>query len=184
MPQGRDPEWLVRKQRIGPRLDHLGWPRINASTATPTTTPYRVEEYETTNGPADYALGIGPNIAGVVEAKKLTVGPQNVLPQAERYSLGATSNPLNFGGGFRVPFLYSTNGKVIWFRGARNPLNRSRRVADFHTPAALSELMTRDFGTAVAALNALPNNHPRLRPYTTSSATSTRWSPLSGKEQP
>jgi type I restriction enzyme R subunit len=164
MPQNDDPEWQVRKQRLDPRLDHLGWHRKTAATATTAALPYRIEEYETTNGPADYALGVGTDILGVVEAKKLTVGPQNVLTQAERYSKGAASNPLNFGA-FRVPFLYSTNGEVIWFRDARHALNRSRRVADFHTPGGLTELMARDCDAAVAALHALPNSHPRLRPY-------------------
>ena len=37
------------------------------------------------NGPADYALSVGGEIVGIVEAKKLTLGPQNVLSQAERY---------------------------------------------------------------------------------------------------
>ena len=38
-----------------------------------------VEEYETTNGPADYALCVDGRILGIVEAKKLTLGPQSVL---------------------------------------------------------------------------------------------------------
>jgi hypothetical protein len=99
-----------------------------------------------------------------VEAKKLTLGPQNVLTQAERYSKGATTNPLNFDG-YRVPFLYSSNGEIIWFRDARHRLNRSRRAADFHTPGALTELMDRDFDGALEQLRALPNDHPKLRPY-------------------
>ena len=83
--------------------------------------------------PDKAAIAANGNILGIVEAKKLTLGPQNVLTQAERYSKGATGNPLNYAG-YRVPFLYSTNGEVIWFRDARHPLNRSRKVASFHTP--------------------------------------------------
>jgi type I restriction enzyme R subunit len=33
-----------------------------------------VEEYQTPNGPADYALIAGGRILGIVEAKKLSVG--------------------------------------------------------------------------------------------------------------
>jgi type I restriction enzyme R subunit len=65
----------------------------------------------------------------------------------------------------RVPFLYSTNGEVIWFRDARHPLNRSRRLAQFYTPAGLRELLDRDFDGACAELAGLPNEHPRLRAY-------------------
>ncbi len=84
--------------------------------------------------------------------------------QAERYSRGMTDSPFNFGG-FRVPFLYSTNGEVIWFHDVRHPLNRSRRIATFHTPAALQEMLTRDFDAACSWFAATPNLHPLLRPY-------------------
>ena len=153
-------EWLTRKRRIDPILDRLGWRKA----LDPTAAPFRLEEYETANGPADYALGCDSKILAVVEAKKLTLGPQNVLTQAERYSRGAAKTAFDFDG-FRVPFLYSTNGQVIWFRDARHALNRSHPVATFHTPAALTEFLTRDFDGAIRDLQALPNIHPRLRPY-------------------
>jgi len=156
-----DPEWLVRKKRIDPVLDGLGWLRLAALAPRG---PCRIEEYETSNGPADYALGVDGNVLGIVEAKKLTLGPQNVLTQAERYSKGAVENPLNFGG-FRVPFIYSTNGEVLWFRDARHPLNRSRKIATYHTPAALTEMMARDLNAAIQKLHDFPNDNPRLRPY-------------------
>jgi type I restriction enzyme R subunit len=145
-------EWLTRKQHIDPALKTLGWPYISGQ--MPKSEPHRLEEFETANGPADYALGFDNRIVGVVEAKKLTLGPQNVLTKAERYSRGASSNGFNFAG-FHIPFLYSTNGQVIWFRDARHPLNRSRRVATFHTPAALRALLNRDFDAAIAVLGAL-----------------------------
>ena len=47
-----------------------------------------IEEYPTENSPADYALCVDGRILGIVEAKKVTLGPQNVLTQAERYSQG------------------------------------------------------------------------------------------------
>jgi type I restriction enzyme R subunit len=37
-----------------------------------------------------------------------------VLKQAERYAKGLHSSPYDYGG-LRCPFLYSTNGEVIWF---------------------------------------------------------------------
>ncbi len=54
-------------------------------------TNHAIEELQTNNGPADYALIVNGNLLGVViEAKKLEVGAQNVLEQAKRYSRGQT----------------------------------------------------------------------------------------------
>ncbi len=99
----------------------------------------------------------------MVEAKKVTLGPQGVLMQAERYSEGIHQVPI-YQGEFGVPFLYSTNGEQLWFHDVRNELNRSRKVSGFHTPGALDEMLTRDFETEIADLAAIPQNL-RLRPY-------------------
>jgi type I restriction enzyme R subunit len=158
-------ERTTRKQRIDPRLSRAGWhverfrPELSASDYTKTA----VEEYETSNGPADYALCDSGQVRGVVEAKKVTLGPQGVLIQAERYSKGIRQLPM-YQGEFGIPFLYSTNGEVIWFHDVRDELNRSRRVSGFHTPQALEEMLTRDIDTEIADLAAIPQNL-RLRPY-------------------
>jgi type I restriction enzyme R subunit len=152
----------TRRQRIDPRLDALGWKRT-----APGTDPlhgHRTEEEETDHGPADYALWLNKELVGVVEAKKVTVGPQNVLTQVERYSRGARGTKSSFGE-FRVPFLYSTNGEVFWFHDVRHTQNRSRRVSGFHTPNAFREMLTRDFDAECAKLASLPHDHPKLRPY-------------------
>src|SRR5262249_20477289 len=81
-----------------------------------------------------------------------------------RSARGVTGGPSDFHG-LRVPFLYSTNGEVIHFHDIRDTLNLSRRVRQFHTPAALEELLGRDFGAACGWFAANPNDHPRLRPY-------------------
>jgi type I restriction enzyme, R subunit len=161
-----EPEWLTRRTRIDGRLRSLGWDIVPH---TPEFLPERshrqaVTEFPTDNGPADYALFVNGQILGIVEAKKVSLGPQNVLTQAQRYSEGATGNPLQYGT-FRVPFLFSTNGEVIWFHDVRHPLERSRKVADYPTPAALEERLARNFEADIAKLEALPNAHPWLRPY-------------------
>jgi type I restriction enzyme R subunit len=167
-PVTHEPEWLSRKKRIDPLLSAAGWVRLrelqNSRVAENSRIAGRTEEEATVNGPADYALWLDNQIVGVVEAKKLTVGPQNVLTQAERYARGLQQAGWNFGG-LRCPFLYSTNGEVIWFHDVRHPLNRSRQVAGFHTAAGLREQLTRDFERACQALTALPNDNPKLRPY-------------------
>ncbi len=149
-------ERQTRKRRIDPKLKARGW-TVVAADKPRMSTPEAITEYETDRGPADYALRVDDRILGVVEAKRLTVGPQNSLTQAERYSRGVTDSPFNFDG-FRVPFLYSTNGEVIWFHDVRHPMNRSRRIADFHTPQALREMLERDFEAECRWLAAAPNN--------------------------
>jgi type I restriction enzyme R subunit len=123
-------ESKTRKQRIDPKLDAAGWPRRSR----PSAGAWRSEEKATAAGPADYALWLGDDIVGVVEAKKLTLGPQNVLTQAQRYARGLSQTRHSVDG-FGCPFLYSTNGEIIWFQDVRHPLNRSRRIA-VSTPVA------------------------------------------------
>jgi type I restriction enzyme, R subunit len=159
-------EWLTRKTLIDPKLEAAGWRIVPFEAGKPLSSYDRcaIEEYPTDNGPADYALCVGGRILGFVEAKKLTLGPQNVLTQAERYSRGASTNVLNFRD-YHVPFLYSTNGEVIWHHDIRHALDRSRTIAAFHTPEALEEKLSRDFNGACEVLLQTPNDHPRLRPY-------------------
>jgi type I restriction enzyme, R subunit len=85
-------ERTIRKRRIDPRLTRAGWKvgRFQPGLSASDHTEAAVEEYETSNGPADYALCDGGRVQGVVEAKKVTLGPQGVLTQAERYSKGFT----------------------------------------------------------------------------------------------
>ena len=158
-------ERTTRKQRIDPRLSRADW-RVAPFRVEVEPSSWHnaaVEEYETANGPADYALCDEGRVQAVVEAKKVTLGPQGVLTQAERYSKGIAQVP-RYQGEFGVPFLYSTNGEVTWFHDVRHELNRSRRVAGFHTPAALDEMLTRDFDSELEALATVPQNLI-MRPY-------------------
>ena len=123
-------EWVTRKKRVDPLLRGTGWNIIPFSSDRPLSQCQKsaIEEYPTENGPADYAFCVDGKIVGIVEAKKLSLGPQNVLTQAERYAAGVEGTPFNFNG-LRVPFLYSTNGEVVWFHDVRQPLNRSTVTA-------------------------------------------------------
>ena len=159
-------ERRTRRTRIDPRLRESGWEIVpfDERKSLKSYRHHAIEEYPTENGPADYALVVDGLLLGLVEAKKVTLGPQNVLTQAERYSKGATEGPIDIDG-YRVPFLYSTNGEIIWFQDVRKTLNRSRLLTSFHTPAALRELHTRDLEAAAEWFVTHPNAHPRLRPY-------------------
>ena len=191
-------EWLTRKELIDPKLEAAGWRVVPFALNRPLKLYDRcaIEEYPTDNGPADYALCLSGQIVGVVEAKKLTLGPQNVLTQAERYSRGVANSAFDYHG-YRVPFLYSTNGEVIWNHDIRHVLNRSRQIARFHTPEALHEILNRDVDEALRHLHALPNNNAKLRPYqreandaiekpfpNESVPCSWRWRPVPGRHLP
>jgi type I restriction enzyme R subunit len=159
-------EYVTRRNRIDPMLEAQGWTVATFEPSVPAAlyTHHAVTEYPTDSGPADYALFVAGQLLGMVEAKKVSLGPQNALTQAERYSRGVADGAFNFRG-FKAPFLYSTNGEVLWFQDARHSLNRSRPVGHFHTPTALQEMLSRNLDAACSTLRALPNNDPRLRPY-------------------
>ena len=80
-------EWLTRKSRIDTRLKQKRWklvqfsPELNLNGLD----KIAVEELPTANGPADYGLFVNGRLLGIIEAKKVTVNPQNVLEQAKRY---------------------------------------------------------------------------------------------------
>jgi type I restriction enzyme R subunit len=119
-PLRSEPPWL-RSRLHGP---------FDASRSLSTYKHHAIEENPTDYGPADYVLVSDGRIQGVVEAKKLSLGPQNVLLQAERYSRGVSDSPFNFDG-IHVPFLYATNGELLWFHDIRHGLNRSRQISIF-----------------------------------------------------
>lgn len=163
--KGSESEAKTRRQRIDPRLKAAGWTVLPLESSFAISPPpaSAVVEWPTSNGPADYALTDEGEVRGVVEAKKVTVGPQGVLAQAERYSKGIRANPL-IRGEYGVPFLYSTNGEIIHFHDVRRAQNRSRIVSHFHTTAAFQEMLARDLDTELAALGQIPVSQ-RLRPY-------------------
>src|SRR5437763_1041455 len=155
-------ERTTRKVRIDPRLKAAGWNVVPTTTDT-SGARLAIEEFETVLGPADYALFHCGRCLGVAEAKKLTLGPQGVLVQAERYSKAIDQVP-RYQGEFGAPFLYATNGEVLWFHDVRHPLNRSRQVSGFHSPVALNEMLTRNFDAELGRLGDIPMNE-RIRPY-------------------
>jgi type I restriction enzyme, R subunit len=156
-------ERVTRRSRIDPRLKAAGWSVVPWGGQRPIAPSIAIEEYPTELGPADYALADRAQLLGVVEAKKLTLGPQGVLPQAERYAKAIPSDS-PYQGEFGVPFLYSTNGEEIWFHDVRQAMNRSRKVSAFHTVKAMREMLERDFESEQAKLRAVPLKEG-IRPY-------------------
>ena len=154
----------TRKRRVEKALGSTGWLPIFDYVRGQSYEFGAVREYETDSGPADYVLFMDGVAVAVVESKRLELGPQNVLVQAQRYARGLRSTPFNFGG-FRVPFVYSTNGEVFWFQDLRDSRSRSREVAGFHTPSALREFFGHDLARAEEWLRNNSVDNPYLRPY-------------------
>ena len=140
-----------------------------------------VEEYPTENGPADYALFVDGILLGIIEAKKLAVNPQNVLEQAKRYARGAANGPGNWNG-YRVPFLYATNGEIIWNLDVRAARPASHPLANFHTGTALAEKFAFDDGKSRQwLLDTPPERITRLRPYQVGAIIAMEAAMLAGK---
>ncbi len=176
-------EWLTRKSRIDTRLKQKGWKVVRFSSELDHSALDKtaVQELPTANGPADYGLFVGGRLLGIVEAKKVSVNPANVLEQAKRYARGvfAAAGEWN---GFRVPFLYASNGTLIWHLDARRQKLVSRQLSDFHTPEALAGFFASDTSGARAyLLDTPPEQIQALRPYQRDSILAVEQAILNGK---
>src|SRR5438093_7268626 len=160
-------EWLTRKSRIDNRLKQKGWQLVRFSPALDLKALDRtvVGELPTANGPADYALFVKGQLLGIIEAKKVTVNPQNVLEQAKRYASGVF-DAVGEWNGLRVPFLYASNGTIIWHLDTRTNKLVSRQLSDFNTPEALEARFAHDASSAGSyLLDTPPEQIAKLRPY-------------------
>ncbi len=184
---GIEAEWLTRKKRIDTKLRSVNppWQVVPWRDGLDTSklTCHAVTEFPTENGPADYALFVNGVLLGINEAKKVTVNPQNVLEQAKRYAAGATNGPGNWNG-LRVPFLYATNGEIIWHLDTRTERPVSRIISHFHTATALAEKFD---APATPARNWLLDTPPekitRLRPYQIAAIVATEQAILAGRRE-
>lgn len=161
-------EWITRKTRIDSKLNSLSQPwkiiPYSENLDTSKLTNHAVEEFPTNNGPADYAFFVNGRFLGILEAKKVSLSPQNVLEQAKRYSMGAEKS-IGQWRQFKVPFIYSSNGVQIWFADLRDEVYYSRELMNFHTPDAMMEMFARKSSDFVRYFKEIPNNIERLRPY-------------------
>ena len=178
-------EALTRRKRIDPKLKALGWvvvPYIDGMDVSQLSN-HAVEEYLTEkNERADYALFVNGVLLGIIEAKKLAVGAQNVLEQARRYSRGATRDGAGNWNGYRVPFLYSSNGETHWFIDVRDDKATSRQIMHLHPPSALEDFIQCERKDAFNWFLDKPiEDIAKLRPYQQRAIQSAETALLSGK---
>ena len=155
-------ERATRRSRIDPKLAAAGWKVVQATSDNPTGDRLAIEEFETDLGPADYALCDGGRCLGVVEAKKLTLGPQGVLvrPSATRRRSSGRQVP----GRVRraVPLFDQRRGALV---PRRPPPAESLPPGRWLPhPGGADEMLTRDFDAELGRLAEIPMNE-RMRPY-------------------
>src|SRR5436190_6228327 len=180
-------EWQTRKQRIDARLRAMQPPwsivRYREGLDLSSLHCHAIEEFPTANGPADYALFVGGKLLGILEAKKVSVGPQNVLEQAKRYAQGTDAGCGDWDG-CKVPFLFASNGEVIWFIDMRDEKPASRQIARFHTATALDALFATNLKSAHDwLLDTPPEKITRLRPYQVGAITATEAAIRAGRRE-
>lgn len=123
------------------------------------------------DGRADYALFIGLQMVGIIEAKRISIDVPGVVDgQCREYAaaIREEDKPLCIGewGGYYVPFLFAANGRRyveqwkeksgVWFRDVRNPANKSRALRGWMSPEGLTTLLSNNPATANAKLENTP----------------------------
>ncbi|MEQ9101010.1 MAG: type I restriction-modification system endonuclease [Imperialibacter sp.] len=106
----------------------------------------------------DYALFVGNELYGIVEAKKYSTDISTDLGQSKVYAELVTQDNeaklLGSWDSYKVPFLFSTNGRPylaqiktksgIWFLDIRQKHNNSRPLQGWYSPDGLVKLYERD----------------------------------------
>lgn len=133
------------KNIVDRMLHTLGWSRIHYEKDLDTgrLESHVVEEYRVATGIVDYALFVHGLLIGIIEVKRLRGKIELGMEQAKRYSKGSFDGVGNWRG-YRVPFLYSSDGEIIYFCDIRDESNLVDVLPTFHTPQALIELLNSD----------------------------------------
>ena len=135
VPNPDSPEQLARRT-IDAQLTEAGWVIQHRSELNLAAAPgVAVREFRTSAGPADYALFLGNQLVGIIEAKRAGTTLSSVEAQTAAYAESASAllqvpvRPL--------PFLYESTGNETWFTNGLDPDAQARRVFRFHQPQTL-----------------------------------------------
>ncbi|WP_077731546.1 type I restriction-modification system endonuclease [Methylocaldum sp. 14B] len=128
-----------------------------------------IAEWPTASGPADYALFVGLDFVGVVEAKRANKHVAGAIDQAKRYARDVEPHEARLVGGpwqeHKAPFVFSTNGRPYlnqlkefsgtWFCDLRRPENLRKPLDGWYSPQGLKELLKQDIAAAETKLDKL-----------------------------
>ncbi len=126
---------------------------------------HAVEEFPTESGPVDYALFVEGKLLGLLEAKKPSTSPKNVLDQQTKRYAKTVFEGVGTWKGYKVPFLYASNSEQIFHLDVRSSTNTDRELFGYHSPAALKEKFERDDAFAENWLVKHKVDHPWIRDY-------------------
>jgi type I restriction enzyme, R subunit len=161
------------RELIDEQLRMAGW-EVNSmelNNKTNKTLPERgrniaIAEWPVEGGWADYALFIGKELYGIAEAKKYALDISTDLRQAKVYAekVEALNETTLLGkwGAYKVPFLFSTNGRSylkqietksgVWFLDVREQHNNARALQGWYSPEGLEMLYKQDIKDADAKI--------------------------------
>lgn len=158
----QNPEQIARDQ-IDNRLKAAGWivqskKEINWNAGL----GIAIKEYQTDEGPCDYALFVDRVAVGVIEAKADNEGER--ITTVEEQTAGYANAKLKHINNQPLPFRYEATGVLTRFTDNRDPKPRSREIYTFHQPKYLLKSM-KDGISLRKSLQALPElPHINLRP--------------------
>ncbi|SFA46807.1 type I restriction enzyme, R subunit [Anoxybacillus pushchinoensis] len=138
-----------------------------------------IAEWPLRNGYADYALFVGLELVGIIEAKRASKDIPSDIEQAKEYakSIVRYGNEIIHEpwGDYFVPFLFATNGRPylkqleqksgIWFLDARKSTNHPRPLQGWYTPQGLKDLLKQDIERSEQLLRDEKFDYLKLRPY-------------------
>lgn len=157
-----------------------------------------IAEWKVDGGRVDYALFIGLQLVGLIEAKaKHKSIPGALESQTKTYARNlrvigneALLPPIN---DYKVPFLYATNGRPylkqlqeesgIWFWDARKPLEHARPLEGWHSPDDLQLLLSQEDQDANRKLKEEDITKFGLRPYQQNAVLSSEEGLIEGKRR-
>ena len=114
------------------------------------------------SGKADYALFVGLQLIGIIEAKKGSKDIPGDIEQAKEYAKNIRKEDyeylINIWGEYKAPFLFATNGRKylkqletksgIWFLDTRKTTNHPKALQAWYTPEGLKDLLEADIEKA------------------------------------
>jgi type I restriction enzyme R subunit len=117
---------------------------------------------------ADYALFVGLQLVGFVEAKRKGKDVYSDLEQAKKYARHIVpkgeEKVVGRWGDYTIPFVFATNGRPyikqykmksgIWFQDLRQEQNESKPLQSWYSPEGIMELLEQDKDAATERLKS------------------------------
>ncbi|BDU51569.1 type I restriction-modification system endonuclease [Haliovirga abyssi] len=166
---------------IDEQLKSVGWEadsgnlRFSKGTRPEKGRNIAIAEWPTSKMRVDYALFIGLEFVGVIEAKKKSTDVISVLNESKIYSekariidnekfvKGAPFNKYN------IPFMFAANGREynktieeksgIWFLNGRKPTNHPKALKNWYSPRDIEELLSKNIDDGNKKLEEEPFNY-------------------------